>query len=96
MMRKIFVSSVWSITSAKGCTNCQVTQYQTENHLGWTRALRPLSPTVNPALPSPALSHVPKCHILRHKRPLNTNIPYTDAREAEAGAGHPNAMMSPS
>lgn len=31
--------------------------------LGWKRPLRLLSPTINPALPSPLLNHIPKCHI---------------------------------
>jgi len=34
-----------------------------QNHLGWKRPLRSLSPTVNLTLPSPPLHHVPKCHI---------------------------------
>ena len=34
-----------------------------QNHLGWKRPLKSLSPTVNLALPSPPLNHVPKCHV---------------------------------
>lgn len=34
-----------------------------QNFLGWKILLRPLSPIIYPALPSPTLSHVPQCHI---------------------------------
>jgi len=34
-----------------------------QNHLGWKRPLRSSSPTVNLALPTPPLNHVPKHHI---------------------------------
>ena len=39
-----------------------LTQYS-QNHLGWKRCLRSLSPTINLTLPSPPLNHVPKHHV---------------------------------
>lgn len=64
--------------------------------LSLEKTLKTVCATRSPALPNPALSHVPKCHVLRHEWSLNTNMSCTAAREAEAGAGHPNAMQSPS
>ena len=36
---------------------------ESENCLGWKRPLRSSSPTINLALPSPPLNHVPKRHV---------------------------------
>lgn len=36
---------------------------ESQNWLGWKTPLRSPSPTVPPALPGPAITHVPKCHI---------------------------------
>lgn len=49
------------------CSACGVQRpcepQASQNHWGWKTPLRPLSPTVKSALPSPLLNHVPQCHI---------------------------------
>ncbi|KAK4823893.1 hypothetical protein QYF61_007958 [Mycteria americana] len=55
---------LWHFTKAFTINSILISsQPESWNCLGWKRPSRSSSPTVNLALPSPPLNHVPRCHI---------------------------------
>jgi len=52
-----------AVITQQSKSSLEIPDTESQNHVGWKRLLRSLSPNVKLALPSPPINHVPKHHI---------------------------------